>query len=77
MHDVICVNLFPRKLMKFPRKEKESPVPYPLLCAYLTADFTVMVNYEKEFIHKSFNKKRQVILSHSFKRYQLWYFNFD
>ena len=21
MHDVICVNLFPRKLMKFPRKK--------------------------------------------------------
>ena len=23
MHDVICVNVFPRKLMKFPRKKPE------------------------------------------------------
>ena len=31
MHDVICVNVFPRKLMKFPRMEKVNSVPTPLL----------------------------------------------
>ena len=31
MHDVIGVNVFPRKLMEFPRKEKVNSVPYLLL----------------------------------------------
>jgi len=31
MYDVIGVYVFPRKLMKFPRKEKVNSVPYPLL----------------------------------------------
>ena len=31
MYDVTGVNVFPRKLMKFPRKEKVNAVPYPLL----------------------------------------------
>ena len=31
MYDVTGVNVFPRKLMAFPRKEKFNSVPYPLL----------------------------------------------
>ena len=31
MYGVTGVNVFPRKLMKFPRKEKVNSVPYPLL----------------------------------------------
>ena len=31
MYDVTDVNVFPRKLMEFPRKEKVNSVPYPLL----------------------------------------------
>ena len=31
MHDVTGVNVFPSKLMKFPREEKVNSVPYPLL----------------------------------------------
>ena len=31
MYDVTGVNVFPRKLMKFPRKEKVNSVPYRLL----------------------------------------------
>ena len=31
MYDVTGVNVFPRKLMEFPRKEKVNSVPYPLL----------------------------------------------
>ena len=31
MYDVTGVNVFPHKLMKFPRKEKVNSVPYPLL----------------------------------------------
>ena len=33
VYDVTGVNVFPRKLMKFPRKEKVNSVPYPLLKA--------------------------------------------
>ena len=31
MYDVTGVNVFPRKLMEFSRKEKMNSVPYPLL----------------------------------------------
>ena len=31
MYDVTGVNVFPRKFMEFPRKEKVNSVPYPLL----------------------------------------------
>ena len=34
MYDVTSVNVFPRKLMEFPRKEKVNSVPYPLLTRY-------------------------------------------
>ena len=34
MYDVTGVNVFPRKLMAFPRKEKVNSVPYPLLNLY-------------------------------------------
>ena len=34
MYDVTGVNVFPRKLMKFPRKEKVNSVPYPLLLTF-------------------------------------------
>ena len=42
MYDVIGVNVFARKLMKFPRKEKVNSVPYPLLTNNFTTYFIVI-----------------------------------
>ena len=35
MVDVTSVNVFPRKLMKFPHKEKVNSVPYPLMTRFI------------------------------------------
>ena len=48
MYDVTSVNVFPRKLMEFPRKEKVNSVPYPLLlclCLYFSTNQSVIMLY--------------------------------
>ena len=39
MFDVTGVNVFPRKLMKFPHKEKVNSVPYPTLYCFFPDSF--------------------------------------
>ena len=49
MYDVTGVNVFPRKLMKFPRKEKVNSVPYPLLTGYVWFYLQSVVEIEQEY----------------------------
>ena len=49
MYDVTGVNVFPRKLMKFPRKEKVNSVPYPLLPFLLSSDVITTLKPGSDF----------------------------
>ena len=50
MYDVTGVNVFPRKLMEFPRKEKVNSVPYPLL-QYDPSHYQDSANSSKTYLY--------------------------
>ena len=50
MYDVTGVNVFPRKLMEFPRKEKVNSVPYPLL-QYYPSHYQDSANSSKTYLY--------------------------
>ena len=64
MYDVTGVNVFPRKLMKFPRKEKVNSVPYPTLYCFFPDSFKKCSTFRMSKESKSTSKcLAKVILS--------------